>query len=684
MNETFLKKFIIFFITTIPLISGTGLILQNPDHAKFVFGLFGISVILLIWSTRFANSKDFCIKKNELYTPISFFLLWCFVSLFWAFSTYFALMQIAQFLSYGAIFFIINNILKNDKERFTLLNYILVSLFTVSLIGIIQFYFDHNDFISSLFFQAVGPASTFGNKNMASHFLVMTIPLAIVLFMSASNKLRVGLYSLVIFFSLLYLIQTTARQAYLAIAIEFILLILFIIYDYQKNIDRSLIKALKLKKIKFFSFIFIGIFLFLSINLPSDNSASKSIYIDQVKSIYQDKNNARFAPWKNTLEMIKDRPLFGFGVNQWSQHYGTYYRSSVFDRGHNHKNKFVNAHNDYLEMVANLGFIGLALLFWILFLASKKIYSILSEPVNPYRSVVLGLSLGLVGFLIVAFFSFPLSLYIPGFFVMMYLGLIYSFDQKAKIKHSVLSKKFIVTIAIFFSILLFLFSFKSLSGQYFFHQSISNYNKGETEQAVKDMNTALSFDKNPNFYQKISEYLLHQNKPKLAIFYLEKAKDIFVFHTPSLFNLAEAYRATNNLDKQKMTLENILVLDDKNIKASALLVRNLYIQQKYKQATIEYKRTKQNFKYFKGKLGYGYYHAELAEIALLVSDYKYFGHIYDDLLMRDPSAENYTVYGIVEYQRLGNKNKAKRLFLKALELDKKHKIPEEIRKDLGL
>ena len=267
---------------------------------------------------------------------------------------------------------------------------------------------------------------------------------------------------------------------------------------------------------------------------------------------------------------------------------------------------------------------------------------------------------------------------------MIYLGLIYSFDNEVIKSNIHLSRKFVGTIAGIILLILVVVSFKSLIGQYYLRLSLVNYHDGLVKQAIKDIDTALFFDNNPNYYQKIGVYLLKDNKPKLAIPYLQKAEELFVFHPPSLFNLAESYRVTGDLDKQRITLEKILNLDNINIKASSLLVRMLYIQKEYQKATIEYKRTKQNFNYFKDRLGFGDYHAHLAETALLVGDYKFFSYIYDDLLTRDASAQNYVVYGIVEYQRAGNKAKAKELFNKAIEIDQTIDIPKEIRGDLGL
>ena len=152
----------------------------------------------------------------------------------------------------------------------------------------------------------------------------------------------------------------------------------------------------------------------------------------------------------------------------------------------------------------------------------------------------------------------------------------------------------------------------------------------------------------------------------------------------SLFNLQTSYEVLGDYNKQISTLRRILEVDGHNVKASSILVRALYKQKKFKEATDEYTRTKLNFEYFKGRSGFGPYHADLAKTALLIGDYKYFGHIYDDLLKQSPTAENYQVYGIVEYQKLGNKKKAKQLLLIALKIDSKIKIPANIRNDLGI
>jgi O-antigen ligase len=68
--------------------------------------------------------------------------------------------------------------------------------------------------------------------------------------------------------------------------------------------------------------------------------------------------------WANTVEIIRDFPLFGTGLGTFASAYGAYERAS------SNELQLVHAHNDYLEYVAELGLVGGALLIGsVLYLA---------------------------------------------------------------------------------------------------------------------------------------------------------------------------------------------------------------------------------------------------------------------------------------------------------------------------
>jgi hypothetical protein len=232
--QSLLSKLIILIIAVLPFVSPMGIgwfPLVSSISLKTAWGVVGISILFVMWV--FSNNE--IIRKSNLYYPIAGFIAWCFISLFWIKSTYPAILMLAEFVSYGLVFFLILNIFKNFKDAEFLLKAIVISLVVVSIVGIIQSYFIDNRFIQSFFVQAVGPSSTFGNKNVATHFIVMALPISIAFYLKSKNSKNLVLYALSIFIGLWYLYLTQARQAYLAITVEFLILLLFVLIDFIRN-----------------------------------------------------------------------------------------------------------------------------------------------------------------------------------------------------------------------------------------------------------------------------------------------------------------------------------------------------------------------------------------------------------------------------------------------------------------
>jgi tetratricopeptide (TPR) repeat protein len=385
--------------------------------------------------------------------------------------------------------------------------------------------------------------------------------------------------------------------------------------------------------------------------------------------------------------MIKDYPLIGVGVDQWSEHYPLYYDKVAKDVAFNEKTRLQRVHNEYIETLASVGLIGYVFLLWALFYIVRYIAVSLTNIDNKDRSIILSSTLGMLGFAVVAFFSFPIQSYLPAFMLMFFVAIVSQLhdspkDSVLKIKDKYYLSSFVVAILLLYS---GNFVYKLLSAEHYYQKSLESYNMDDFDSGLEYVNMARELS--PDVWkhnQMNAVFLMKKNRFDKAIELLKKANSISPYNIFSFFNLQESYARLGDIKKQTIVLEKILEIDSQNVKASSILVRAFYIQKKYKEATAEYKRTKKNFEYFKGRSGFGPYHTNLAETALLVGDYKYFGHIYDDLIAQDSTAENYVVYGIVEYQRTGNKIKAKELFNKAIEIDQTIDIPKEIRSDLGL
>ena len=76
----------------------------------------------------------------------------------------------------------------------------------------------------------------------------------------------------------------------------------------------------------------------------------------------------RIAIWKDTIPMIRDFPLFGVGLGAWPEMFPRYRRapwSADFYR---------EAHNDYLQILAETGVAGFALLGWFFVMTVRAIF----------------------------------------------------------------------------------------------------------------------------------------------------------------------------------------------------------------------------------------------------------------------------------------------------------------------
>lgn len=119
----------------------------------------------------------------------------------------------------------------------------------------------------------------------------------------------------------------------------------------------------------------------------------------------------RLTWWKGSILMAKDHPVFGVGRGNWPLVYPMYagvVKDKTMDRqeladGSLISKVFVNAaHNDYLQILAETGLLGLISLLWFI----CQLIPVGAELKEP----MLGIFLGWLVLLIGALFSFPFQL----------------------------------------------------------------------------------------------------------------------------------------------------------------------------------------------------------------------------------------------------------------------------------
>ena len=672
--QSYISKIIVLLIGSLaffaPIRPDLGWLFATPEVLKTFWGVMGVLMIIFLWLILSYRKSKITIQKSNIYLPLFIFILWCFITLIWVEDGYLAAIMLAQFTSAALMYFIVSNLVKKSSF-YTIVYTLIFSMTLVSLIGLIQFYFGDNIIIYNIFGQSVSPASTFGNKNMASHFLVIVLPLNLIFLIKETSKKRVVIYSTTLTISLWYLIFIAARQAYLAFGIELILLVLFLVLDYWKNREKSIYHATTIKAYKVN--IAVLIIILLSIVANSSNTGTASNKLERLRSINIEAGGSRIPAWVNTIELIKDNFWTGVGIGQWPETYPQYYDKVQKDVIFNEKVRLKRLHNDYLETFSNVGFIGFLVLIWISFLIMSKIFRIILNPFNPNRFKVFSIGLGLVGFCVVAFFSFPARVYLPIFLVLVYFGLIENLSEKRHRIYEITNKKTILLIFFVFSLIAIYIGSESIkwikAGNNFFIAKIFL----EIENPDKTLHFIdLALRDNPlspeSYFIAGNASVLTGDMNKAEVL-MKKAVDISPFNTQSLLNLAIIYNIIGKKDMEKRVLDFIISFDERNVRALAGLTQIFYKEKDMDNATVLYQRLKDSFTYFNERSNFGPYNDVVGLAAMSVGDYQYAEYVYQDALSKKDAAQNYVKLATVKFYNMGKKEEGIQLYKRALFLD---------------
>jgi len=102
----------------------------------------------------------------------------------------------------------------------------------------------------------------------------------------------------------------------------------------------------------------------------------------------------RWAMWQAAIEMIRDRPVLGHGLNTFMANYLTYWV------GGERQPRY--AHNCYLQVAAETGVVGLTAFLWLLGSLFTCLVRGIRRAGEPRRLLLLGMGAGLVAFAVQA------------------------------------------------------------------------------------------------------------------------------------------------------------------------------------------------------------------------------------------------------------------------------------------
>lgn len=245
-------------------------------------------------------------------------------------------------LSVLMIIHMINGI-EEKKDLYTLIDFIIVVGFMTAFYAFYQYlsgepmgsgWVDPSSNISIRVF------SSFENPNLYAEYLIMIIPLTFARFLSVNRRKKI-FYAIVGMTQLVALLLTFSRGGWLGLVFAVGIFVLLLKKD-------LIIKLIPLGIISLFF-------------LPN----SIMMRIKSIGNLSDSSNFYRFQIWKNSVDIIKD--FFVTGVGLGFESFRTISPLYIKDFSPYH------AHNTYLELVIEIGVLGLILFVWLLFKLLKDI-----------------------------------------------------------------------------------------------------------------------------------------------------------------------------------------------------------------------------------------------------------------------------------------------------------------------
>ena len=339
-SSYFLLAFLLFMPVGVMTLSP--FIENNLNMLMYVWGLFvgDVGIVILIWMEWFILKKSY-VKKRYDYLFFSGMVIWLSLSTFvhrhetivWLGDRY-RHEGFFMFLAYSGICFI-STILLQEKYRRQLLYLFITVSFIMSTLTIL----DYNGVKIPLFSEKrSGYSAIFHQFNHFGYFLLMSGMCAAGLFI-IEKKSKLKIYAIIVFFVIVStLIINDTFGCYLGVLFG----LLFLPFGF------SLVnKKFKLKYVM--PLVLFGLITVAMNQITGTVGNNMSILSKDInKIVIQDETSGsagtgRWVLWINAVKFIKDKPLFGHGLDNLGELYDLLGVGT--DR----------PHNEYLQYAAHLG-----------------------------------------------------------------------------------------------------------------------------------------------------------------------------------------------------------------------------------------------------------------------------------------------------------------------------------------
>jgi len=334
-----------------------------------------VLTLVFVWFWHMDNETRWNFKRTPLDLPISGFALLGVLSVVFGIYLHAGLLSLIWMFTVIAVYYLVVN---NFSERASgrLIFTMVITGAALSLYGFAQRFLGlaHPWWADERFI-----SSTYVNHNHFAGYLEMSIPVALGMFYTrkdAANRLWLALCLAVMMAAFIF---AQSRGAWISLTAATLLV--------TYSLSRS-------KVISKYAFYAVGLFLILSVTVIYSGEDSLSERLGSMTDVKGDASIiSRVEMWRGTAMVAKDNPLTGIGMGTLEWEYPKYRPLGFYS-------KVDYAHNDYLQMAAEMGLFVLPIMAWMLFIILKKGHLLLKRPIYA------GITTGLLSIIIHGFADF--------------------------------------------------------------------------------------------------------------------------------------------------------------------------------------------------------------------------------------------------------------------------------------
>ncbi len=393
----------------LPLLMWPGL--TDYNYAKCIVSLVLISALLVLWGLTAWRRPTWTIHVPWLLIPVAGFILIGVLSTIQATNPRVAIQSLLLLIYFVLLLWMIANVVRDDRDVRWILAAALLSASLAVLYGVLQYYGIVPGTPGSTGINAI--ISTMGNRNHLGGLLCyLFFPSIILLIRARTHWIKaLSFVASASLFAVMLLVEQTATRVAFAL-VTAALAIGWTIFRPVKPLRTNRWWLLGLAG------AILAMSAFTTLQTPPQSPGE----------MWEDNSGStRTWFWSIGMEMIADHPITGVGAGNYKIVFFPYKATfAVTDRGQDFNfyiHRVSQAHNEYIQIGAEFGSLGLLLLLCILGVLAISLWIRLRRSNEDNRLDLLLLAGGIMAFLAHSVVSFPAHVASSSLLLVVFCGL---------------------------------------------------------------------------------------------------------------------------------------------------------------------------------------------------------------------------------------------------------------------